>query len=136
MLLGGNDAFDLQAGEHGAAADAGVGAALGLEAQAADFFAHAGAFSFGDNLGAFNYRFADHVILPVREEQDAIQFNGGSVFHVQMINIEGLTLGYLILLAAGFNYSVNGAPPDKNNLPLYQSASGRARAGKLSLSRC
>lgn len=128
MLLGGNDAFDLQAGEHGAAADAGVGATLGFEAQTADFFTHAGAFSLGDNLGTFNYRFADHVILPIREEQNTIHLDGRPVFHIQMINIEGLTLSYLILLAAGFNYSVNGAPPDKNNLPLYQSVSGRARA--------
>lgn len=120
MLLGGDNAFDLQAGEHGTAADAGVGAALGLEAQAADFLAQAGAFGLGDHFSAFDYRFADHVILPIREEQNAVQFNGGPVFHVQMINIKGLPLGHLILLAAGFNYSVNGAPPDKNNLPLYQ----------------
>lgn len=103
-----------------------MSAGLGLEPQAADLLAHPGAFGLGDNLGTFDHGFAGHVVLAVGEEQNAVEFDRGAVFDVQMVNIESLPLGYLVLLATGYNYSVNGTPPDKNNLPLYQSDRGRA----------
>jgi hypothetical protein len=68
-------------------------------------------------LRPVNSGLPDRYLFAVGDKQYPVQFDSASLSRIQVPNIYGLAFGYSILLAAGFNNSVNFEPP---NLILYQ----------------
>jgi len=63
-------------------------------------------------LRPVNNRLADRYLVAIADKQYPVQFDSAALVRTQMLYIYGLAFGYLILLAAGFNNSVNFKPPD------------------------
>jgi len=65
------------------------------------------------HLDIGNSRFADRYLVTIGDKQYPVQFDSAALSHIQMLYIYGLTVSYFILLATGFNNSVNFKPPSK-----------------------
>ena len=86
----------------------------------------------GYNPGSLYSRRAQRDLLPVGYKMNSIQLDGlaaGRKFR----NVDCLSGRYLVLLAPGFNYSVNIRPP---NLTYLQILSTHAPTVKLLSARC
>jgi len=66
----------------------------------------------GQYPGSINERLADSYIIAVGQQQYLVQLDGAALGYPKTLDIDSLAFGYLILLATGFNYSVNIKPPN------------------------
>ena len=87
----------------------------------------------GQYLRPVNNRFADCYLVAIGNKQHPVQFDSAALSHVQTLDIDGLALGYFILLAASFNNSVNFKPPKINYTSYYGSVSNGGLAGYCSV---
>ena len=67
--------------------------------------------SFSGDFSTFHYRCTGAYLIAVSDQQHPVQLNLAAVFYFQTLDINGLSLGDFILLAAGFNNRVNFRPP-------------------------
>jgi len=90
---------------------------LGLVLKDNDFLAPAVPLRRSQYLRPVNNRLTDCYLVAIGDKQHPVQFDSAALNRTQMLRIYGLAFGYLILLATGFNNSVNFEPP---RLVLYQ----------------
>ena len=84
---------------------------LGLILEDNDLIAPAIPLRRSQYLRPFNNRLTDRYLVIIGDKQYSVEFDSATFFSTKMPDIYGLTLGYSILLAAGFNNSVNFKPP-------------------------
>jgi len=70
------------------------------------------AIYLGQHSGAFDSRFANGYFVAVADKQDPVQLDRATLFHLETLYFDSLSLGDLILFATCFNNCVNFEPPN------------------------
>jgi hypothetical protein len=84
---------------------------LGLVFKDNDFRTPATSLHRSQHFGPVDKRFADGHTIAVGDKQNPVKFHSTALSRIQMFDFYRLAFGYFILLAAGFNNSVNFEPP-------------------------
>jgi hypothetical protein len=101
-----------QSGKNLAVSQLAAIAHLGLVLKNNDLLTPAISLCRSQYLCPLDKRLTDGYLIIVSNKQYSIQFDSASLSRFQMLYIYRLTLRYFILLAAGFNNSVNFKPPN------------------------
>jgi hypothetical protein len=100
-----------QAGEKLAVSVLAAVADLGLKLEDDNLLVLAVPLRRSQHPRSLNNRLADRYLVAIGDKQYTVQFNVTAFSRIQSPDIYGLTFGYFILFAAGFNNSVNFEPP-------------------------
>src|SRR5699024_8664292 len=80
---------------------------LGLHLEDVDLLALAGLFDRAGYSGAGNVRSADGELIALAYCQNLVKSNGRAVLHTELLDVDHVSLRYLVLLAASFQNGIH-----------------------------